>query len=382
MTRHAIGRGPAFGGRARRAGFTLVELMLAMSVAAILVGAVAAALFVAGQALPNRQTPAQAALTAAVAVNELADDLALAGSFSERTATAVTFVVPDRNGDAAPESIRYAWDGVSGGTLTRAVNGATPQVVLAGVGSLALAFDVSSQVTKSTTINEVSSGEVLLSSFDAFSGISFSSTTRSISTTGWCGAWFPVSIPRGAFDVQITRVHVRLQRGSYLFPASVTMSIHLANATTPPSPSATALGTPDSVSMYGLLTALTATDFRFSDVFIPSTETQLFFVLKASATDVARTAILVADAPWPPYDRAAVWTNNAGGSWAPSKTQWDYYELPAYVYGSYKTRGANSTPLTRYFVRAAYIRVETSGGAARPVVVGVELLNQPEVATP
>ncbi|MGE0482020.1 MAG: type II secretion system protein J [Phycisphaerae bacterium] len=381
MTRHAIGTGPGSLGRAGRRGFTLVELMLAMSVAAILVGAVAAALFVAGQALPNRQTPAQAALAAATAVNELADDLALATSFSERTATAMTWVVPDRNGDEAPESIRYAWDGVSGGKLTRAVNGAAPQVVLVNVGTLALAFDVTSQVTQTTTISEVSSGEVLLNSFEAFSGVSFSSTTRSISPTGWSGAWFPVSIPRGAFDVQITRVHVRLQAGSYLLPASVTMSIHLAGTTTPPSPAA-AVGSPDSVATFGLLTALTATDFRFSDAFIPSTETQLFFVMKASATDAARTAILVADAPSPPYDRAAVWSNNSGATWLPSKTTWDYYELPASVYGSYKTRARQSTPLTRYFVRAVNIRLETGGGAARPVVVGVELHNHPEVAAP
>ena len=58
------------------------------------------------------------AVAGRTAADQMADDLKLALNFTEQTATAVTFTVPDRNGDAQPETIRYAWTG-AGAPLTR-----------------------------------------------------------------------------------------------------------------------------------------------------------------------------------------------------------------------------------------------------------------------
>jgi hypothetical protein len=52
-------------------------------------------------------------------------DLQTAKSFTERTATAVTFTVPDRDGDNIDETIRYAWAGTPGDPLTYQLNGGT-----------------------------------------------------------------------------------------------------------------------------------------------------------------------------------------------------------------------------------------------------------------
>ena len=48
-------------------------------------------------------------------------DLRLALSFSERTPTAVTFTVPDRDGDGDTETIRYAWETPDGDPATNGV---------------------------------------------------------------------------------------------------------------------------------------------------------------------------------------------------------------------------------------------------------------------
>jgi hypothetical protein len=49
-------------------------------------------------------------------------DLEFALAFSEQTATAMTFTVPDRDGDLLAETIRYAWSGTPGDPLTRQIN--------------------------------------------------------------------------------------------------------------------------------------------------------------------------------------------------------------------------------------------------------------------
>ncbi|MBT3201555.1 MAG: hypothetical protein HN350_16760 [Phycisphaerales bacterium] len=60
---------------------------------------------------------------AADVIDEISTDLNLAESFSERTSTAVTFSVPDRNGDGQPETIRYSWSATPGDSIMRAYNG-------------------------------------------------------------------------------------------------------------------------------------------------------------------------------------------------------------------------------------------------------------------
>jgi len=50
-------------------------------------------------------------------------DLNEAIRFTERTAAAVTFTVPDRTGDGMTETIRYAWSGAAGDPLTYEFNG-------------------------------------------------------------------------------------------------------------------------------------------------------------------------------------------------------------------------------------------------------------------
>jgi type II secretory pathway pseudopilin PulG len=109
----------------RRSGYTLIELVASMLAATALIAGLASAMLISSAAFnADNGSSAQRALAADVQADLMAD-LQHAISFSERTANAVTFTVPDRTGDSSPETIRYAWSGTPGDPLTYAFNGGT-----------------------------------------------------------------------------------------------------------------------------------------------------------------------------------------------------------------------------------------------------------------
>ncbi len=119
-------------------GFTLVELMIGLVSSSMLVAGLASAIFISSQALDLDSSTSRQSAIASEVLGKLTADLALARSFSERTATAVTFDVPDRDGDLHPETIRYAWSGTPGDSLTYQYNGGTEITIATDVQSLDL----------------------------------------------------------------------------------------------------------------------------------------------------------------------------------------------------------------------------------------------------
>ncbi|MDH3583140.1 MAG: prepilin-type N-terminal cleavage/methylation domain-containing protein, partial [Phycisphaerae bacterium] len=117
----------------RAAGFTLVELVLAAAISVILLGAMTSALVITARALDHGDSPTRRVDDAAEASRRIVSELKLAISFSELTANAATFTVPDRDGDEAVDTIRYAWSGTPGDPLTVSYNGQAAVVVVADV---------------------------------------------------------------------------------------------------------------------------------------------------------------------------------------------------------------------------------------------------------
>jgi len=123
-----------------RRGFTLIELIVGMAVMAVLMGAMVSSLAVASRALDDRVSPTARARAAATVVEEMHADLSEAQAFLERTASAVTFVVPDRNDDGRPEVIRYEWTGPADQRLLRTVNSGPAVAVAENVELLNLTY--------------------------------------------------------------------------------------------------------------------------------------------------------------------------------------------------------------------------------------------------
>lgn len=124
----------------QRRGYTLIELVASIGAASILMAGMGSAVFLSAQAFTTSESPTGRKVDTAQAQQQVLRDLRYANSFSERTANAVTFTVPDRTGDGRPDTIRYVWSGTPGDPLTYALNGASPVTVAASVNQFELSF--------------------------------------------------------------------------------------------------------------------------------------------------------------------------------------------------------------------------------------------------
>lgn len=130
-----------------RMGFTLVELVLSMSVASVLMAGLASAMVLASRALPDPDSPLTSAVNSHQVLDEIVGDLYTAITFITRTPNEVTFTVADRDNNNAPEVIRYAWSGTLGTSLIRQYNGGTVVHLINQVSDFQLAYTLQTIVT-------------------------------------------------------------------------------------------------------------------------------------------------------------------------------------------------------------------------------------------
>ena len=141
MTTEQTPRGAAKTFSHERSGYTLVELMVSMGSASVLMAGLASCIYVASLAFDegNSGTTAGTRMAADVLEDVMAD-IHYALDFSERQPNSVTFTVPDRDGDANPETLRYAWSGTQGDPLTLEHNGGPPATIVQDVQQFNLNF--------------------------------------------------------------------------------------------------------------------------------------------------------------------------------------------------------------------------------------------------
>ena len=124
--------------RPRRQAFTLIELVVSAGSAAVLMAGMASALYISGKSLTPDASASADNNRAGWVLSQITDDVRHALRFTERTATAITFETPDRNGDATPETIRYSWAGTAGDPLLYQVNGGAETTLIANVQRFSL----------------------------------------------------------------------------------------------------------------------------------------------------------------------------------------------------------------------------------------------------
>jgi prepilin-type N-terminal cleavage/methylation domain-containing protein len=191
------------------AGFTLAELVVALAVTSIIMVAIGSTILIAGMALPDSQKFADATINAAAAADRLAAELQYGVSFTERSANAVTFTVADRNGDAVDETIRYAWSGTPGGSLTRQYNNGRAVGLLGGVYDFSLAYDVTAATTTQTTAG-TESGQVLLATYSAILNL----TDFPIQNLQRYAEYFMPVFPPNTVSWKVTSVQFNARRAS------------------------------------------------------------------------------------------------------------------------------------------------------------------------
>ena len=201
-------------------GFTLVEMVMSLTILSVLLLACGSIVGMATRATGDTATRNVTQLKAADAVGQITDDLNVALNFTQRTSTAVTFTVPDRLSVGTPQVVSYQWSGTPGDPLTRQFNGGTAATVLSGVQSLNLSFvsrlmgpepdpveqDIASHATVSGSLNDFK-----------------------LEDKHGASQYFHPSLPLGTTAYTLTRVRMRL-KSEGAPDGVITVSIRLPDA--------------------------------------------------------------------------------------------------------------------------------------------------------
>lgn len=113
--------------RPRRA-LTLVEMVVAMAITSIILGAATSIMFVASRALPDPSDPVVLATDAssALALLEAEAQCATRAKFGIRN---ISISIPDRDNDAVEELITYRWSGTPGDPFERVEDGVATTLI-------------------------------------------------------------------------------------------------------------------------------------------------------------------------------------------------------------------------------------------------------------
>lgn len=338
---------------AQRRGFTLVELVIAAALAALVLLGLQSSVMIAAKAIPSTVEPADHATHARV-LDQLSLELPYASRIVAFSANGITFVVPDRNGDGADDTIAYAWSGVAGAPLTRTFNGAAAQTVLADAALIS--FSLQTEVVPGTT-TYVDSNETLLASYSSSASLG----EYAVNTLTWIGQQVAISIPETAVDFRTTRVRLTANASGAATGTSVIELRSLRNRM----PSARTVASasfnePSSVSAV----SCTFPSVRFLD------RTEPVALVVRPATNPPSCGIVYQISGVAAAAGANLTTANGGASWSSLTGRSMLYEL----WGVYRTAEAASN-----VTRATFVRVTVRAGAAPALELNLPLANRPEV---
>ncbi len=340
-----------------RHGFTLVETVLSLAVVSILLGAMGSLVVVASKSLPDRGRATTDVRTAAGGLERLSAELGYAVTLVDATRKYAEFTVADRNGDGAPETVRYEWTGKVGDPLTRQYNGGTPSVVVPSVQAFTLDFTVvsTSSSLPSTTgsvpesLLASASPVLVLLSQTADSSKPFGQAfipTLGATARSWkvTRARFPSSRVAGG---GITSVQLRTTDGLGQPTSTILASTQVAQAALPASQS--------------------TTDVVFTDCppLAPGQEIVLVFECVSGCPSIRvgeATLSLAAGEP--------LWTFSSG-SWSSSTLK----VIPFEIYGTAST----DVPASAATKRLTAATITLRAGNAQQMRVAVRIPNEPEV---
>jgi hypothetical protein len=338
------------------------------------------------KALPSSATSAAAGAPAQGALDQIMSEVRFATSITEATPTSIAFTVADRNHDASPETIRYAWSGVSGAPLTREYNGGAAAEVLHSVSSLALGYVREAHTTSTQGTTTQDSGEQTFSTFSGWTGILATQSTGSLSTANWSAEAFTidrVTIPADASRVAITRVSLKLKKPSS-GTAGCIVGIYPPSGAGSSTPATNPIGTPYSVPAASLTTSYAWVDCPFSDVVITPSQTNLIIVVKGVAATTS-ASIQYLNSLTAPLDNCVYRFNTSSGaaaSWQPTVSLLNTNDAYFTVYGSWQRQVTASVNTTTYTLSSLTASLQGAGAGSPRFDTSIETLNNPGIPGP
>jgi prepilin-type N-terminal cleavage/methylation domain-containing protein len=198
--------------RALRAGYSLVEVVVAMSVMAILMVGMTSTLYVHSKNRTQDSTIFAATEQHHAAARQIFEDLTYASAIVEYSSTAIEFEVPDRDSDGYPERIRYEWMGSSGGNANKlrwTYNQGTAVDLLTDATACSFTYSIG------TVTNDVLNfSRAALKLSNAVSGATNTYTT--VSSTNWVSQFFQPTLPGAVtkWDLGGYRIMMRRRPGA------------------------------------------------------------------------------------------------------------------------------------------------------------------------
>ncbi len=371
-------------GRSVRPAFTLVELTLAMVIAAILFLSLGGAVVIVTKALPSTSDPLSKSIETCAVADSIAEELRTASSVEERTSTRLRFTTPDRTGDGVAESIIYEWSGVSGAPLYRTLNGGTPVAVATDVRSFGLTYNLKTVSTTAKVTTTATSPESLFAFYDGWPGVSATSTSVSLTPASWGAEFFTIdqtSIPNNAKNVRVTRLQLNLQKTAAT--GAVTVGIYRAVGGGNPNPAPNPIGTEATVPV----SSLPAT-FGWVNVVMPSDNLvaqlnkDFVIVVKGTVSNTAAWRMYSAAAAPKDATPTGMWTSNSGGQWQPNNSSQYKNDNLFYAYGTYDVESTSNVTTLTYFLRSVGMTLQAGASATGRAATTVNLLGNPQVTGP
>lgn len=353
--------------RTQAPAYTLIELVLSTAALTVLMGAVGSAIVITTHALPDGRSDAENLTESYFAAAQIADDLRTAISFTEKTATAITFSVPDRDNDSNPETIRYAWAGSPGNPLTRQYNGGTVATLAANVRDFNLAYDLTAVSVQNQSPGNVEGSEELFIQQDT--GNSTGTSQFALGTGTACAQSFQPVLPLDAVSWRVTRVKFKPS------PAGGTSGV-LAVGLHP----VLGNGNPDNtpLDMVQVLESDMVANNWYEVSFanaggLDPTARYAIHFSKQSGGGSAGTIEVGTGSLFTP--NTTYYFDDGGGTWFADTSS----DLRIWVWGTVTTPDAGAPPSSRSFLEAVTVSLRIADDTATPVQTSVQILNTPEV---
>lgn len=193
--------------RRHAGGFTLVELIIAMAINAVLMAGMVSVMVIAGHSIPSADSEVETQRITDDVIGRIVAELREARTIITANTTEIEFTVADRSvpSDGSDETIRYVWSGVPGEPLTRQYNGGAVVTLIADVQALEFDFGLESTTgdLQLAPIIETAEGPLLLQDGTLLIG---SDSRTDIGVDQRVAAGFEPVYPPTAVKWNITRV--------------------------------------------------------------------------------------------------------------------------------------------------------------------------------
>ncbi|MFO0977906.1 MAG: prepilin-type N-terminal cleavage/methylation domain-containing protein [Planctomycetaceae bacterium] len=357
---------PSSASTAGRAGFTLAELLVSVTVAGILLVGLGSALMMVTRSV-RPDAGAAMTLDAARAIRLLEDDLRFCSHVLSRSATSVKLLTTDSDQDGSRDVVEYNWSGVSGASLTRTVNGGNAVSICGDVVDFALEFQNDGE-SRAVLTSTAAGGELLLQSHTATSSMTWH-------TVGYSDAYGQLIQPSlftgaaalsGSDEWKITRVEYYAKRETS-GTASYRLSLDLAGDDGLPSHEHLYQATldPNVASSTGAWYSVTVSDCPWIDATQPVCLTLTYL------TDLNRLMIVDSSASGA---SGMLTTDESATEWLrPSFGRSLLYR----VYGVKRAKAHSDESVSLRRLTFANLRLATSALASAPLHAGTEFLNRP-----